>query len=69
MTVVETPSFLRDAASVLGEREKAELVFYLAANPDAGDIMPDTGGVSEAKLPGVGTWEKRWPSRGLLLPQ
>lgn len=44
MTVVETPGFLRDSASALTEQERSELVSYLAANPEAGDIIPETGG-------------------------
>ena len=30
MTVVETPTFLREAASTLSDREKSELVSFLA---------------------------------------
>ncbi len=44
MAVVETPGFLRDAAEAMAESERADVVSFLAANPDAGDIMPDTGG-------------------------
>jgi hypothetical protein len=49
MTVVETPGFLREAAAALTEEERAELVSYLAANPDAGDIMPETGGARKLR--------------------
>jgi len=44
MTVVETPSFLRDANTALTEQERVEVVSFLAANPTAGDIIPETGG-------------------------
>ena len=44
MTVVETPGFLRDAAAALTEEERTELVSYLAANPEVGELMPETGG-------------------------
>jgi hypothetical protein len=44
MTVVETPGFLRDAASALTDQERTEMISFLAANPEAGDIMPETGG-------------------------
>ncbi len=44
MTVIETPSFLRDAAAALTDEERTEAISFLAANPEAGDIMPDTGG-------------------------
>ena len=44
MTVLETPGFLRDAAAALTEAERLEVVTFLATNPDAGDVMPGTGG-------------------------
>jgi hypothetical protein len=44
MAVVEPPSFLREAASVFTDEERNEMIGFPAANPDAGDIMPDTGG-------------------------
>ena len=45
MTVVETPSFLRDAKAKLDEGEREELVFFLASNPEVGIVIPGTGGV------------------------
>ena len=56
MTVVETERFLRDAESLMPPAVRAELVRHLAANPEAGDIMPDTGGVRKLRwaLPGRG---------------
>ena len=55
MTVVETPSFLRDAAA-MDEGERMEVVTYIASNPDAGEIMAETGGVRKLrwKAPGRG---------------
>lgn len=44
MTVVETPGFLRDASAALSEEERMSVVCFLAANPEAGDVMPGTGG-------------------------
>lgn len=41
--------FLRDAAAALTERERSELVSYLAANPEAGEIMPETGGARKLR--------------------
>lgn len=45
MTAVETERFLRDTASLTPTAVSAELVLCLAANPEAGDLMLDTGGV------------------------
>jgi hypothetical protein len=44
MTVVETPGFIRDASAALTDAERADMIFFLAANPEAGDIMAETGG-------------------------
>jgi hypothetical protein len=54
MTVVETERFLKDARALLAESERAELVAYVAANPEAGDVIPETGGVRKLRwrLPG-----------------
>ena len=44
MTVVETPAFVRDASVAVTDEERNDIVFFLAANPEAGDIMAETGG-------------------------
>ena len=49
MTVVETPFFLRKAADLLDEEERSELVVFVGANPDAGDVIPETGGVRKLR--------------------
>jgi hypothetical protein len=54
MSVVETPGFLRDAAVVFTYLERLELVTFLAANPEAGVIVPETGGARKL----------RWRMRG-----
>ncbi len=56
MTVVETVRFLKDADQLMPETERANLVEFLAANPESGDLIPETGGVRKLRwaLPGVG---------------
>jgi hypothetical protein len=56
MTVVETERFLKDVRPLMPESERSQLVAFLAANPDAGDVMPDTGGIRKLRwaLPGRG---------------
>jgi hypothetical protein len=49
MTVVETTSFLRDAALMLTDDERSGLTIFLATNPDAGDVMPGTGGARKLR--------------------
>ncbi len=44
MTVVETPGFIRDASAALTDDERAEMILFLAATPESGDIMAETGG-------------------------
>jgi hypothetical protein len=56
MTVVETAEFLRKARPLLSESKRAELVAFIAAHPEAGEIIPDTGGVRKIRwaLPDMG---------------
>ncbi len=49
MTVVETAPFLRDAKGLLPEDERARLVSFLGTNPEAGDLIEDTGGVRKLR--------------------
>lgn len=48
MTVVETARFLKDVKSLLSHSEREELVAFVGANPEAGEIIPDTGGVGRS---------------------
>ena len=54
MTVVETPTFLREAAALLTEMELTELVAFIATYPETGDLMAGTGGIRKL----------RWAARG-----
>ena len=49
MTVVETPVFLRKAALIFDDDERAELVAFVASNPEAGSVVPGTGGVRKLR--------------------
>ena len=53
-TVAETPMFTETAERVLGTAGRNDLVAYLAANPQAGDLIPGTGGIRKL----------RWRARG-----
>lgn len=48
-TVVETPEFERCARQLLSDEERDSLVNYLAANPDAGDVISGTGGARKIR--------------------
>lgn len=54
-TVVETPSFLRDAKAIgLSDEELETIVSFIAANPDAGDEIKGTGGARKLRFAGKG---------------
>lgn len=54
MTVVETGEFLKCANSLMSSSERTELVAFVGANPESGEIIPGTGGVRKI----------RWALRG-----
>jgi hypothetical protein len=49
LTVVETPQFLRQAENVWTEAERQDFVDYIARNPEAGDLIPETGGIRKVR--------------------
>jgi hypothetical protein len=54
-TVIETPAFLASAADEgVSEEERAEIVARIAAHPNAGEIMPGTGGARKVRFAGRG---------------
>lgn len=54
ITVVETPTFLRKANGVLSEAERNELVGFIAANPDVGDVLVGGSGVRKVRFAAQG---------------
>lgn len=53
-TVAETPIFQRYAADVWSDAERNEFISWIAKNPDAGDVIPGSGGCRKV----------RWASSG-----
>lgn len=49
ITVAETPLFQRQAAKLWSDLEGQAFIDYIARNPEAGDIIPDTGGVRKVR--------------------
>jgi hypothetical protein len=49
ITVAETPLFLRQAEKVWSRAEHDEFVDYIAGNPEAGDVVPETGGIRKVR--------------------
>lgn len=48
--MVETPTYLRAANAVYSETEREEIVLTIAADPEAGDVMPGTGGYRKLRF-------------------
>lgn len=48
-TVVETQVFVRYAAEVWSDAERQEFINFIAANPEAGDIIPGSGGCRKVR--------------------
>jgi mRNA-degrading endonuclease RelE of RelBE toxin-antitoxin system len=49
ISVAETALFVRQADDVWSEDERFEFVDFIASNPDAGDVIPETGGVRKVR--------------------
>ena len=62
MTVVETEEFLRTAKPLMSEAERDAIVTFLAANPEVGKIVAETGGVRKVRW-GLGGRGKRGSAR------
>jgi hypothetical protein len=45
LTVTETALFVRQAADVWSDDDRAALVDFIAGNPEEGGVIPDTGGI------------------------
>jgi hypothetical protein len=56
LTVVETPTFSKLAADYWSEDERGEFAAWIAAHPEAGDVVPGSGGVRKVR------WSR--PGRG-----
>ena len=52
-TVIETPAFLSDAkAAGRSEQERLTIVQTIATDPEAGDVIPGTGGARKVRFAG-----------------
>lgn len=56
ITVAETPLFVRQAEKIWDDAEREGFVSFIAANPESGDVIPETGGVRKVRWsrPGSG---------------
>jgi mRNA-degrading endonuclease RelE of RelBE toxin-antitoxin system len=58
ITVAETALFLKQAAGLWRDEDRAEFVDYIAANPDAGHLIPDTGGLRKIRWGRAGSGKR-----------
>jgi hypothetical protein len=45
LTVVETPTFVRLASDCWTDEERTNFISFIARSPDAGDVVPWSGGL------------------------
>lgn len=48
-TIAETPSFIEDAKKLWTEEERAAFCVWIANNPEAGDVIPGSGGCRKVR--------------------
>jgi hypothetical protein len=58
ITIAETPVFLRQVKEVWTEVEHDEFVLYIAGNPEAGAVIPETGGVRKVRWGRAGSGKR-----------
>ena len=46
---METPFFLRKAADLITDDEREQLIGFVGANPDAGHVIPESGGIRKLR--------------------
>src|ERR1700726_4764074 len=49
VTVAETAVFMRQAGALWGDDERFEFIDLIARNPEAGDLIPASGGVRKVR--------------------
>jgi hypothetical protein len=53
-TVAETPIFQKYASDVRSDIERIEFINWIANNPDAGDVIPGSGGCRKVRWSSAG---------------
>lgn len=48
-TVVETPTFVADAKDLWSEEERGAFCAWISSNPEAGDVIPGSGGCRKVR--------------------
>ena len=58
LTIAETPTFVADADKLWSEAERLAFFTWLAANPEAGDVIPESGGCRKVRWSRAGTGKR-----------
>ena len=58
LTVVETPTFVSDARDLWSEEERGAFCAWIAANPEAGDVIPGSGGCRKVRWSRTGSGKR-----------
>ena len=66
ITVAETRLFVRQAERVWTDAEREEFVDFVAGNPEAGDLIPKTGGVRKSSMERGRLRQAGWRAGDLL---
>jgi len=58
LTIIESPLFTKLWPDYWSEAERSEFAVYLATNPDAGDVIPKSGGCRKVRWSRVGSGKR-----------
>jgi mRNA-degrading endonuclease RelE of RelBE toxin-antitoxin system len=58
ITVAETLVFVRQAEAVWDDAEREAFIDFIAHNPEAGDVIPETGGVRKIRWSRAGSGKR-----------
>jgi len=54
LAVIETPTFVRLASDCWSDEDRTRFITFIAGNPDAGDVIPGSGGVRKVRWGSAG---------------
>lgn len=57
-TLIETPTFVAEAGKLWSEDERLEFFEWLANHPDAGDVVPGSGGCRKVRWSRAGSGKR-----------
>jgi hypothetical protein len=57
-TIIETPTFQEDAKKIWSEEERGAFCAWLATNPEAGQVIPKSGGCRKIRWSIAGTGKR-----------